>query len=173
MHQVLAKHHRALLIMGAGHFLRGHAQVIRDQLLAQHHRAIPPLNRSQLGPRYIERQLRAAGANPYLVVFGTNVVDNQGHLDKRFNSWSTPAIAALADNWLGELPAQPVSTCGHAPATPLTLADEADAMLYVAPCADLSDVDVPRAELDGTPYGKEVARRAAIMLGLPPQQLPP
>jgi hypothetical protein len=73
----LAKHHRALLIMGAGHFLRGHPQVLRDELLIQQHRPVPPLNKAQLGPDYIERTLRAAGANPYLVVFGTNVVDEE------------------------------------------------------------------------------------------------
>ena len=51
----------------------------------------------------------------------------------------------------------------------MTLAEEADAILYVAPCADLKNVDVPRSELDGTPYGKEVARRVPIIRGLPPQ----
>jgi hypothetical protein len=61
---VLAKHHRALLIMGAGHFLRGHPQVLQDELLIQQHRPVPPLNKAQLGPDYIERTLRAAGANP-------------------------------------------------------------------------------------------------------------
>ncbi|HEY3989084.1 MAG TPA: hypothetical protein VGM02_07290 [Acidobacteriaceae bacterium] len=168
---VLTKHHRALLIMGAGHFLRGHSQVLQDELLFQQHRPVPPLNRAQLGPDYIERTLRNAGANPYLIVFGTNVADNQGDADERFASWPTPAIASLSGNWLGRLPAQPVTTCGRALQTPLTLADEADAMLYVAPCADLTDVNVPRSELDGTPYGKEVARRAALILALPPQRL--
>jgi len=90
-------------------------------------------------------------------------------VDKRFDSWPVPAISALAGNWLGNLPAQPVVSCGHAPATPMTLSEEADAMLYVASCADLKNVDVPREELDGTPYGREVARRATIILGLPPQ----
>ena len=48
--EVLAKGHRALLIMGAGHFRRSN------------------------GPGLIEQKLRASGADPYLVVFGTNVV---------------------------------------------------------------------------------------------------
>ncbi|HZD77903.1 MAG TPA: hypothetical protein VE218_12905, partial [Acidobacteriaceae bacterium] len=168
---VLAKHHRALLIMGAGHFLRGHPQVLQDELLIQQHRPVPSLNGARLGPDYIERTLRNAGANPYLLVFGSNVVDNQGDADERFASWPTPAIASLSGNWLGRLPAQPVTTCGRAVATPLTLADEADAMLYVAPCADLTDVNVPRSQLDGTPYGQEVARRAALIRALPPQRL--
>lgn len=168
--QVLAKHRRALLIMGASHFLRGHAQLLQEELLLQQHQPIPQLDRSQIAPGYIEQELRAAGANTYLVVFGSNVIDGQGHTDKRFDSWPTPAIAPASGSWLEKLPAQPLLSCGHAPATPLTLGDEADAMLYVAPCADLTNVEVPRAELEGTPYGQEVARRAAIILALPRQQ---
>ena len=170
--QVLAKHHRALLIMGASHFLRGHAQSLEDQLLLQRHQAIPPLDRTQLALGYVERELRAAGANPYLVVFGSNVIDSQGQIDQRFDSWPAPALAPTSGTWLGKLPAQPLLSCGHAPATPLTLGDEADAMLYAAPCARLTGVEVPRAELEGTPYGKEVARRAAIILALPRQEAP-
>lgn len=168
--QVLAENHRALLIMGAGHFLRGHAQVLQDELLRQQHQAMPQLDRTQIKPGYIEQELRVAGANPYLVVFGANVIDSQGHTDQRFDTWPAPAIAPAYGSWLGKLPAQPLISCGHAPATPLTLGDEADAMLYVAPCADLIDVEVLRAELDGTLYGKEVARRATIILALPRQQ---
>jgi hypothetical protein len=168
--EVLAKHRQALRIMGASHFLRGHAQLLQDELLLQQHQAASPLDRTHVAPGYIERTLRAAGENPYLVVFGGNVVDNQGDVDKRFDLWPAPAIASASGNWLGKLPAQPLISCGHAPATPLTLGDEADAMLYVARCADLTDVEVPHAELDGTPYGKEVTRRAAIILALPRQQ---
>ena len=163
--EVLAKHHRALLIMGAGHFLRGYAQALQDELLAQQHRAVPPVDRSQLAPGYIERELRAAGANPYVIVFGTNVVDGRGDVDRRFDPWSVPVIVPLSGNWVGELPAQPVVTGGHAPTTPLKLADQADAMLYVAPCDSLTTVNVSLAEVDGTAYGKEIARRNMIELG--------
>ena len=163
--EVLAKHHRALLIMGAGHFLRGNAQALQDQLLAQQHRAVPPVDRAQLVPGYIERELRAAAANPYLIVFGTNVVDGHGDIDRRFDAWPMPVIASLSGNWVGELPAQPVITGGHASATPFKLADQADAMLYVAPCDSLTTVNVPLAEVDGTAYGKEIARRNMIELG--------
>jgi hypothetical protein len=167
--EVLTKRHRALLIMGAAHFIRGRDRVLQDQLLLQQHSVVPRTDRAQVTPGYIERTLRAAGANPYLVVFGGNVVDNQGQVDERFDSWPVPAIAPVSENWLGKLPAQPVLTCGHAPATPITLAEEADAMLYVASCTDLRNVDLPTSELDGTPYGKEVARRVPIIRGLPPQ----
>jgi hypothetical protein len=106
--EVLAKHRHALLIMAAGHFLRGHDQ---------------PL----------DRELLAAGAKPYVVALGTNVIDSRGDVDKRFDSWPSPVITPLSGNWVGALPAQPVISGGHAAATPLTLADQADALLYVGP----------------------------------------
>lgn len=164
--EVLAKHHHALLIMGAGHFLRGHDQALQFELAAQQHRDIP-LDKAHLGPGYIETQLRAAGANPYLVVFGTNAIDNRGDVDRRFDSWPAPVLVPLAGNWVGTLPAQPVISGGHAPAIPLTLADQADALLYVAPCSALKTVYLTKADLDGTPYGQEVIRRDIILLGHP------
>ena len=127
--EVLAKHHRALLIMGSGHFLRRN------------------------GPGLVESTIRAAGATPYLVVFGTNAVGGYDNLDQRFDAWQVPAIVSLAGNWVGELPAMPVVTGGTAPATPLKLSDAVDALLYVGPRDALTEVRMPRAELDGTPYG--------------------
>ena len=164
--EVLAKHHRALLIMGAGHFLRGHDQALRFELATQQHRNIP-LDKAHLGPGYIERQLRGAGANPYLVVFGTNAIDNHGDVDRRFDSWPAPVLVPLAGNWIGALPAQPVISGGHAPAIPLALADQADALLYVAPCSALKTVYLSKEDLDGTPYGQEMIRRDIILLGHP------
>jgi hypothetical protein len=164
--EVLAKHHHALLIMGAGHFLRGHDQALQFELAAQQHRDIP-LDKAHLDPGYIETQLRAAGANPYLVVLGTNAIDNLGDVDRRFDSWPAPVLVPLARNWVGTLPAQPVISGGHAPAIPLTLADQADALLYVAPCSALKTVYLTKADLDGTAYGREVIRRDLILLGHP------
>jgi hypothetical protein len=165
--EVLAKHHRALLIMGAGHFLRGHDQELQFALATQQHRDAQ-VDKAHLGPGYIERELRAAGANPYLVVFGTNVIDGRGDVDRRFDSWPVPVITSLSGNWVGALPAQPVISGGHAPAVPLTLADQADALLYVAPCSVLQTVYPSHAELDGTAYEREMIRRDTILLGHPP-----
>jgi hypothetical protein len=162
---VLAKHHRALLIMGAWHFLRGHDQALAYGIAAQQHRALPAIDRAPLGPGYIERELRAAGANPYLVVFGTNVIDGHGDVDHRFDAWNAPVIVPLANNWVGNLAAQPVLTGGHAAPIPITLGQQADALLYVAPCSALKSVCLSRSELDGTQYGKEMVRRDKIELG--------
>jgi hypothetical protein len=141
--EVLAKNHRALLIMGAGHFLRRN------------------------GPGLVEGQIRAAGANPYLVVFGTNAVGGYDDLDKRFDAWGLPAIVALSGSWVGDLPAMPVVSGGTGPATQLKLSDAADALLYVGPRDGLTQLRMPRSELDGTPYGIEMARRLTILMGRP------
>jgi hypothetical protein len=141
--EVLAKDHHALLIMGSGHFLRRN------------------------GTGLVESTIRSAGTIPYLVVFGTNAIGGYDNLDQRFDSWPVPAIVALAGNWVGDLPAMPVVTGGMAPATPLKLSDAADALLYVGPRDSLTEVRMPRAELDGTPYGNEIARRLTIQMGHP------
>ena len=139
--EVLARHHRALLIMGEGHFLRRH------------------------GPGLIEGEIRAAGADPYLVIFATNAVGGYDDLDKRFDSWKLPAIVPLAGNWVGALPAMPAVSGGLAPANPLKLADAADAIFYAGSRDVLTEVNMPPSELDGTPYGKELVRRMTIETG--------
>jgi hypothetical protein len=139
--EVVAKGRRALLIMGAGHFRR------------------------VKGPGLIEQKLRAAGADPYLVVFGTNVVGAYDDVDPRFDSWKPPAIVALAGNWVGDLPAIPVMTGGTGPAGSLKMESAADAMLYVGPRDSLTAVNVPAKDLEGSDYGKEIDRRLIIQMG--------
>ena len=162
--EVLAKHRRALLIMGAAHFLRA---------------GFPPPGGQKAFS--IEQQLREAGASSFLIVLGTNVVGGYDDLDHRFDSWPAPVIVSLADNWVGELPALPVllgggsgpqiitkSASGTDPATPspppvpVKLKDAADAMLYLGPRDSLTLINMPRAELVGTLYGKEIERRLTI-----------
>jgi hypothetical protein len=65
------------------------------------------------------------------------------------------------------MPSQPIVSGGHAPATPLTLADQTDAIVYVAPCSALKSDDDSPAELDGTAYGREMIRRNIIEVGRP------
>lgn len=156
-HEVLAKHQRALLIMGWGHFLRGQ------------------------GRSYVEPQLRLAGAKTYLIVFGTNATGGYDDLDHRFDSWPVPAIVSFTGTWVGELSAMPVISggtagdqimVGHGPPSagrnrktphpPLKLKDAADALLYLGPRDSLTAVSMSRAELEGTPYGKEIQRRLTV-----------
>jgi hypothetical protein len=157
--EVLAKHHHALLIMGSGHFLR----------------VLPFPRRFS-----IERELQAAGAKTYLIVSGTNTPGGYDDLDHRFDSWPVPAIASLSGNWVGELPAMPILSGGGAEGyqwmfqsvprsvdsasspLPVKLKEVADALLYLGPRDSLTSINMTRAELDSTPYGKEIERRLAI-----------
>jgi hypothetical protein len=123
--------------------------------------------RSTAGPGLIEKELRGAGATTFVIVSDTNAVGQYDDLDKRFDSWTFPSIALLGGNWIGRLPALPVITGGTTPSTPgeTKLEDVADAMLYLGPRDSLTQLHTTRAELEGTAYGKEIARRLEIMFG--------
>jgi hypothetical protein len=149
--EVLAKHHRALLIEGWGHF-----------------------RRSPAGPGYVEKELRAAGATTFVILFGTNAVGGYNDLDKRFDTWKVPALMPLKESWAGDLPAVPVLTGGTAPASPnpIKLKDAADALLYLGPRDTLTAVHMARVDLEGTPYGSEITRRLEILFGQTPSIFP-
>lgn len=145
--EVLARHHRAFLIAGSGHFLRG--QKASDWARA---------------PSYIEPELRGAGAKTFLILAGTNAVKGYDDLDHRFDSWPAPSIVMLNGNWVGELSALPVITGGTAEINPpLKLKDAADALLYLGPRDSLISIETAREEVDGTAYGKELLRRMKIL----------
>lgn len=170
--EVIARHHRALLIMGGTHFLRNY----------------------RIGPvvtATIEPELRQAGAKTYVIVAGTNTIGGYDDIEHRFDSWKAPAIAP-ATGWLGELPANPLTHGGiddliinmkdesgkeiKKPSfTELKLKDAADALLYLGPRDSLTVVEMTRAELEGTPYDKEIQRRLQIekIMGLSPGDLYP
>jgi hypothetical protein len=157
----LAKHHRALLIAGATHFLRGQGDHNRPQGVRRSHR-----NRrnSWSNPGYIEPELRRAGAKTFLILAGTNAVKGYDDLDHRFDYWPAPSIALLNGNWAGELSAMPVITGGTGEIQPpLKLKDAADALLYLGPRDRLIRVSAAREEVDGTSYEKELLRRMTIL----------
>ncbi len=159
--EVLAKHHRAFLIAGATHFLRGQGDPNRPQGVRQNHRK---RHNSWSNPGYIEPELRRAGAKTFLILAGTNAVKGYDDLDHRFDSWPAPSIALLNGNWVGELSAMPVITGGTGEIQPpLKLKDAADALLYLGPRDSLIGVEAAREEVDGTPYGKELLRRMTIL----------
>lgn len=136
--EVLAKGRRALLIMGEFHFLRE--------------------ARGRPGLPFIERELRAAGASPYLIIFETRIYDDP---QKRFLAWPLPAIVDLTKSWAGDIPLDD-GFPGKSP----TLAEVADAVLCVAHSRqDLTVLSMTRAELEGTVYARELDRRLMIMTG--------
>src|SRR5262249_5949461 len=131
----------------------------------------------------VEPLLQSAGAKTYLIIFGTNTPGGD-KLDHRFDAWRAPVIVP-ATGWLGELPAQPLTSGGYddmvinmtdesgakivpPPFTELKLKDAADALLYLGPRDSLTAIELPRAQVAGTPYGKEIERRLTIMWGAAP-----
>ena len=135
--QVIAKHHRALLIMGAMHFLRD--------------------SPTHSGRSSIESTLRKAGAKTYLVLSGTNTPKESCQMDHRFDPWPSPSIVP-ARGWLGKFPARSLIEGGGYPDSKPKLKNSADAFLYLGPRDSLTSLSMTRAQLADTPYGKEIER---------------
>src|SRR5215469_13172867 len=150
-----------------GHRDQWYAQVVKDEVLAKHHRAFLIAGSAHFlrkeGNGYIEPELRRAGAKTFVILAGTNAVKGYDDLDHRFDFWPAPSIALLR-NWVGELLAIPVISGGtEGIDSTLKLKDAADALLYLGPRDSLINVSAPREEVDGTQYGKELRRRMKIV----------
>lgn len=143
--EVLAKHRKALLIMGLGHFRRN-------------------VDR----PGFIENELLMALVKPYVILPGSNMVGGYNDLDLRFEQSPSPWLMEMKGNWIGDRPTQNPrgSSAG-------TWKQTADAYLYLGPRDEITVVNNRRSDLEGTAYGKELQRRMAIMFDKPPDFLPP
>jgi hypothetical protein len=97
---------------------------------------------------------------------GSNMVGGYDDIDARFNQFPTPALIETKGSWLGDLP------MSGGRGGPATWAQAADAYLYLGPRDSLTILRNPRADLDGTPYGKEIERRLTIMLDKAPEFIP-
>ena len=144
-YQVLAKKQKALLIMGEGHFRR----------IARR-------------PGLIESELLAAFVQPYVIAPGSNVVGGYNDLDARFDRMQAPSLIDMKTSWVGNIPLR--NPRGGAPEG--TWGQTADAYLYLGPRDTITVTEYRRAELEGTPYGKELQRRLAILFDKPPDILP-
>ncbi len=142
-YEVLARDHRALLIMGEGHFRRSGGR-----------------------PGAIENELLMAFVKPYVILSGSNIVRGYEDTDSRFDSIAPPALIEMKDNWIGSLPAP--GRGGSAS----TWDQTGDAYLYLGPRDRLTVVKNRRSELDGTVYGRELQRRLTIIFGTAPDFLP-
>ena len=142
-YEVLARRHRALLIMGEGHFRRSGGR-----------------------PAAIENELLMAFVKPYVILPGSNIVRGYDDVDPRFAAIPAPALLAMKGNWIGSLPAT-----GRG-GSPSTWDQTADAYLYLGARDNITVVKNRRSDLDGTAYGKELQRRLAILFDKPPDFLP-
>jgi hypothetical protein len=137
-----------------------YAQVVKAEVLNTKRRALLIMGgihfmRSRLpSPASIEQQLLAAGASTYLIEFDNPLIDGYDDREKRLGGLPLPAIVDLRANWMGDMPVGETK-----------LADAADALLFVATRDALTKLFMPRAELEGTAYGRELDRRSTIQIG--------
>ena len=143
-HEVIAKRRKALLIMGSGHFRRS-------------------AGRSNT----IESELLTALVQPYVILPGSNMVSGYDDLDPRFESFPSPSLIEVKGNWLGAL-STPSPRSGPAS----TWEQTCDAYLYLGPRDTITVVKNRRSDLEGTPYGRELERRMAILFEKAPDFLP-
>ena len=163
-----------------------YAGVVRDQVLARGHKALLVMGslhfeRQDGKPSSIETQLRAAHSTPYVVIAGSDIVATYADVDPRFvqNSSSThwPWLMPLPDTWLGRLPLRADSPWIGLPAATSsapqigTWADAADAYLFLGPRDSLT-AGGEAFDLEGTPYGAELRRRWTILGRQQPDRLP-
>lgn len=142
--EILAKKHKALLIMGGGHFRRNGGR-----------------------PGLIENELLMALVKPYVIEAGSNMVGGFDEVDARFDQLPAPSLIEMNGSWVGDL-----ATPGQRGGPPGTWKQTADAYVYLGSRDSLTVLKNTRATLDGTAYGKEMQRRMSIIFDKPPDFIP-
>jgi hypothetical protein len=156
--EVLARHRKALLVIGAGHVLR-HPITWKDV-------SDPP------APT-VTMILESAHPHTVFVIlphdgYGTRLPEFEG----RMAAWPKPALVRLPGTWLGAVQGKVVfganirrvgAAAGEDddPYYGFNLQDLADGYLYLGPLASLNRVQWP--DLAGTAYAKEIERRNGLM----------
>jgi hypothetical protein len=154
--EVLAKGRRALLIIGGAHLERG------------------PLPPGTEGGMMLERLERQYPGQTFVVVPHEGFRDQNDALEPRLATWPRPALALLAGTWLGDVPAGGavedvmIGPDGQVAAPPRdTLADKADAYLYLGPIESLTmEARSPELFRDRA-YVDELDRRHKLASGRP------
>jgi len=158
--QVLAKHHKALLVIGAAH-------VLRHPISWASAAPLPAPTITML----IEKQYPHS---TYIIVPHDDFGDRNGELEPRLAAWPTPSLATLRRSWLGMLDAGVIFSgkirrVGSDPSKVedpfpgLKLQDIADGYLYLGTAASIRQVEFPRET--GTAYARELDRRRGLLGG--------
>ncbi|HEV8410121.1 MAG TPA: hypothetical protein VGQ30_06410 [Gemmatimonadaceae bacterium] len=156
--QVLAKHRKALLVIGAAHIMRQ-----------------PITWRAEPTPAAITATGIIERAHPHttFVIVPHDGFGNQlPAYEARMAAWPKPSLVLLRGTWLGAVSgktifADNVRRVGGDPKVfddpyfGFNLEDLADAYLYLGPLASLTSVQWP--DISGTAYGKEVERRNGLI----------
>ncbi len=156
-YEVLARRHKALLIMGAGHFQRREGK-----------------------PALIEQQILGSFAKAYVIIAGSDVVHTYDDVDSRFagvKDAPVPWIMDMKGTWVGALSRWSDTPLIGFPAVSSsgtqvgTWQQSADAYLFLGP-RDLLTTGGEEFNLEQVPYGTELRRRWQIMFPKPPTALP-
>ena len=143
-HEVIARKRKALLIMGGGHFRRNAGR-----------------------PNRIENELLMALVKPHVILTGSNVVGGYDDLDPRFDKLPYPSLIEVKGSWLATL-TTPDPRGGPAN----TWEQMLDSYLYLGPRDTVTVVKNRRADLEKTPYGRELEQRLTILFDKAPDFLP-
>jgi hypothetical protein len=169
--QVLARHRKALLVIGAGHVLK------RPISWAAAPQPPAPTVTMLIESKYPH--------STYVIVPHDDFGDRNSELEPRLAKWPTPSLARLRGSWLGELDAAvifrgKIRRVGSDPSKTedpfpgMKLQDIADGYLYLGPIASIREVEFPRET--GTPYAQELDRRRRLLGGgmaIAPAPVPP
>lgn len=155
--EVLARHRKALLVIGAGHVWRRPVSWAAVKT--------PP------APTITALIESRRPGSTFIVIPHDDFGARNRELEPRLSGWPVPSLAALRGNWLGALDARVVvqgkiRRVGTDPASDedpfpgSKLQDIADAYLYLGPIASIQAVEFPHET--GTPYARELDRRRGL-----------
>lgn len=167
--EVLAKHQKALLVIGAGHVFK------RPVTWASQPQPPAPTVTMLIESKYPH--------STYVITPHDGFADRTAELEPRLSKWPVPSLASLHDNWLGLLDAGlpfrgKIRRVGSDPSKVedpfpgVKLQEIADAYLYLGPAASIREVKFTQET--GTPYARELERRRRLQGGgpVPPAHAP-
>ena len=158
-HEVLEKHRKALLIIGAAHVLR---------------RPVSWRNENSSPAPTITMLLESKFPNStFIIIPHDGFGERLSEFEKRFVKWEKPSIVLLKKSWLGDVEGGVlfggnIRRVGSDPRQiddpypGFRLNDLADAFLYLGPLSSLSRVEFPSPEA-GSDYARELERRRNLL----------
>jgi len=156
--EVLAKHRKALLVIGAGHVLK--------RPISWAGLTTPP------DPTSTMRLERKYPHSVYVIVPHDDFGSRNAELEPKLGSWPRPSLVELRESWVGELDAGAIyqgkirrvgsdPNREEDPFPGLKLRDVADGYLYLGPIASVQMVEFP--QVTDPAYAKELERRSRLV----------
>lgn len=165
--EVLARHRKALLVIGAGHVLKRPVSW-----------AASPATPDPTIAMLVEKQFPHA---MFVIIPHDGFGEHNSELEPKLGGWPKPSLAVLRESWVGSVDAGVVFSgkirrVGSDPSKVedpfpgMKLEDIADGYLYLGPAASIREVEFPRET--NTPYARELERRRRLLGGGPMRMAP-